>query len=61
MVSCPYCIFFIHSSKTGRIIGSPMAGERRPHSSSGAYLQDYANYGYEIHGWIDLIKAECSA
>ena len=26
-----------------------------PHSLSGAYLKDYASYGY------DLIKAECSA
>ena len=28
---------------------------------SGAYLQNYTSYGYEIYGWIDLIKGECSA
>ena len=27
-------------------------GELRPHSLSGAYLQDYASYGYEIL-WMD--------
>ena len=36
----------------GRIMGSPVAGGhvgwRRPYSLSGAYLQDYASYGYEI-------------
>ena len=42
--------------ETGRIMGLPVAsrrasglvGGRRPHSLSGAYLQDYASYGYEI-------------
>ena len=46
-------------------MGSPMAsrqvGGRHPHSLSGVYLQDYATYGYEIHGWIDLTEVECSA
>ena len=28
------------------------AGGRRPHSLSGAYLQDYASNGYEI-SWVD--------
>ena len=27
-------------------------GGRRPHSLSGAHLQDYASYGYEI-SWVD--------
>ena len=27
-------------------------GGQRPHSLSGAYLQDYASYGYEI-SWVD--------
>ena len=31
-----------------------------PNSLSGAYIQDYASYAYKFHGWIDLIKAECS-
>ena len=35
---------------------SPVAGGRadgrRPHSLSGAYLQDYASYGYET-SWVD--------
>ena len=44
--------FFIRPSKTGRIMGSPVAGGRRPHSLSGAYLQDYANYVHEIL-WVD--------
>ena len=33
---------------TGRIMGSPVAGRRYPLSLSGAYLQDYASYGYKI-------------
>ena len=62
MMSVEYMRFiFIRLSKTGRIMGSPLAGGRRPHSLSGAYLQDYASYGYEILWWIDLIKAEYSA
>ena len=28
---------------------------------SGAYLQNYTSYGFEIYGWIDIIKGECSA
>ena len=47
--------FFIHPSKTGRIMLSPVASGRVggvPHSLSGAYLQDYASYGYET-SWVD--------
>ena len=39
----------------GRIMLSPGAGRRVggvPHSLSGAYLQDYATYGYET-SWVD--------
>ena len=32
-------------------MGSNVAGVRRPHSLTGAYLQDYASYGYEI-SWV---------
>ena len=45
--------FFIRPSKTGRIMGSPVASEREggrvaSYSLSGAYLQNYTSYGYEI-------------
>ena len=44
---------FIRLSKTGRIMGSPMAGWRAASTSlSGAYLQNYSSYGYEI-SWVD--------
>ena len=44
---------FIRPSKTGRIMGSPMAGGRAASTSlSGAYLQNYSSYGYEI-SWVD--------
>ena len=41
----------------GRIMGSPMAGGRAGEwaastSLSGAYLQNYSSYGYEI-SWVD--------
>ena len=36
---------------TGRIDHPWRAGDV-PHSLSGAYLQDYASYGYEI-SWVD--------
>ena len=47
---------------------SPLAGGRTvgraggvPHSLSGAYLQDYAGYGYET-SWVDRShQGECSA
>ena len=46
----------IRPSKTGHIMLSPVAGRRadgrRPHSLSGAYLQDYTSYGYET-SWVD--------
>ena len=44
-------LLFIRLSKTGRIMLSPVAGGV-PHSLSGAYLQDYASYGYET-SWVD--------
>ena len=45
-------LVFIRLWKTGHIMGSPVAVGRCPHSLSGAYLQDYASYGYEI-SWVD--------
>ena len=42
---------FIRPAKTGRIMLSPVVGGV-PHSLSGAYLQDYASYGYET-SWVD--------
>ena len=39
-------LLFIRPSKTGRIMLSPVV-DGVPHSLSGAYLQDYASYGYE--------------
>ena len=45
------CLLFIRPSKTGLIMGSPLACGV-PYSLSGAYLQDYASYGYEIL-WVD--------
>ena len=49
----PYVALIIRPSKTGRIMGSPMAGGRAASTSlSGAYLQNYSSYGYEI-SWVD--------
>ena len=40
---------FVCPSKMGRIMGSPVASRRAASSSlSGAYLQNYTSYGYEI-------------
>ena len=44
-------LVFIRPSKTGHM-GLHMGGWAVPHSLSGAYLQDYASYGYEI-SWVD--------
>ena len=43
---------FIRPSKTGRIMGSPVAGGQVSSSLSGAYLQNYSSKGYEI-SWVD--------
>ena len=44
--SCLFFIIFIRPSKTGHSMGSPVAGGVP--TLSGAYLQDYASYAYEI-------------
>ena len=44
---------FSHPSKMGCIMGSPVASGRAASGcSSGAYLQNYTSYGYEIL-WVD--------
>ena len=54
---------FIRPSKTGRIMLSPVAGGRAaspilcPEHISKTMLATVM----KLHGWIDLIKAECSA
>ena len=53
---------FIRPSKTGRIMGSPMAGGRASGweastSLSGEYLQNYSSYGYKI-SWVDRSHQE---
>ena len=46
-------ILFIRLSKNGHIMESPVAGRQALSSSlSGAYLQNYTSYGYEIL-WVD--------
>ena len=48
-------LLFIRPSKTGHIMGSPVAGGWAgcvPHSLSGAYLQNYTSCGYET-SWVD--------
>ena len=54
IVGNQHFLIFIRPSKTGRIMVSPVAGGSVggvPHSLSGAYLQDYASYGYET-SWV---------
>ena len=54
--------FIISPSKTGRIMGSPMAdGRAASISLSGAYLQNYTSYGYEISCVDRSYQGECSA
>ena len=54
-------LLIIRPSKTGRIMGSPVAGRRRsvlcPEHISKTTLARVMKF----HGWIDLIQGECSA
>ena len=56
-------LLFIHQWKTGRIMLSPVGGGRAaspilcPEHISKTMLATVM----KLHGWIDLIKAECSA
>ena len=52
---------FIRPSKTGRIMGSPMAGGRSPVLCPEHISKTILATVMKFHGWIDLIKGECSA
>ena len=56
---------FIRLSKMGRIMGSPMAGGRvggwRPLLCPEHISKTILATVMKFHGWIDLIKGECSA
>ena len=52
--------FFIRPSKTGRIMGSPVAG-RRPVLCPEHISKTILARVMKFHGWIDLIQGECSA
>ena len=46
-------LFFIRSRRLDVLWDQPWrVGGRHPHSLSGAYLQDYASYGYEF-SWVN--------
>ena len=52
---------FIRPSKTGRIMGSPVAGGRRPVLCPEHISKTTLARVMKFHGWIDLIQGECSA
>ena len=58
-------IFIIRPLKTGRIMGSPMAGGRpggrRPVLCPEHISKTTLARVMKFHGWIDLIEGECSA
>ena len=54
-------LLFIRLSKTGRIMGSPVAGGRRPVLCPEHISKTTLPRVMKFHGWIDLIKGECSA
>ena len=51
----------IRPSKTGRIMGSPVAGGRRPVLCPEHISKTTLPRVMKFHGWIDLIQGECSA
>ena len=55
---------FIRPSKTGRIMGSPVAGGRpggrRPVRCPEHISKTTLPRVMKFHGWIDLIEGECS-
>ena len=54
-------LLFIRLSKTGRIMGSPVAGGRRPVLCPEHISKTTLPKVMKFHGWIDLIQGECSA
>ena len=62
-------LLFIRPSKTGRILGSPVAGGlssgraggRRPVLCPEHISKTTVARVMKFHGWIDLIQGECSA
>ena len=58
-------LLFIHPSKTGRIMGSPVAGRRAGGRRPVLCLEHISKTTLarvmKFHGWIDLIQGECSA
>ena len=54
-------LLFIRPSKTGRIMGSPVAGGRRPVLCPEHISKTTLGRVMKFHGWIDLIQGECSA
>ena len=58
-------LLFICPSKTGRIMGSPVAGVwaggRRPVLCPEHISKTTLARVMKFHGWIDLIQGECSA
>ena len=54
-------LLFIRPSKTGRIMGSPVAGGRRPVLYPEHISKTTLARVMKFHGWIDLIQGECSA
>ena len=55
-----FVIFIIRPSKTGRIMGSPVAGGRRPVLCPEHISKTTLARVMKFHGWIDLIQGECS-
>ena len=60
-IQCKGKALFIHPSKTGRIMGSPVAGGRRPVLCPEHISKTTLARVMKFHGWIDLIQRECSA
>ena len=53
-------LLFIRPSKMGRIMGSPVAGGRRPVLCPEHISKTTLARVMKFHGWIDLIQGECS-
>ena len=64
-VDYQHFILFIRPSKTGHIMGSPVAGGRaggrRPVLCPEYISKTTLARVMKFHGWIDLIQGECSA